>query len=241
MKSTTLYKALLLSFLITGFAGIVKSQTCGNYYPLTTGSGWEMTNYNDKGKVEGKTVSLVTQSVTTATGGTIATVQTISKDKKDTVTGKSSISIKCEAGKVYVDMKNFAPAKSSGQGKDMEVKTDGSFLEIPQTLSVGLALPDANGTITISNASTVVSTMKISITNRKVASQGTITIGNDIYDCYEITQDVKVEMIVMGITVPTNTKSSEYYAPNTGLVKSETFDKNNKLMGYSELTKITKK
>lgn len=241
MKSITLYTAIVLGFLITGFTGIVRSQSCGNYYPLTTGSSWEMTNYNDNDKVTGKSVSLVTQSVTDAASGVVATVQTTSKDKKDTVTGKSDITIKCKAGKIYMDMKNFAISSQTEKGKNVEIKTDGTWLEIPQTLTVGMTLPDATGTITMYSNGALTTTMKISITKRTVAAKETVTAGSDTYDCYKITQEAKTEMIIMGMSIPTITKTSEYYATGTGLVKSQTYSKNDKLMGYSLLTKIIKK
>ena len=49
-----------------------------------------------------------------------------------------------------------------------------------------------------------------------------------------------MENIVMGMTIPITMKSIEYYAAGTGMVKSQSFDKNGKLAGYTLLTKITK-
>ena len=238
MKSINFYKAFLLGILIAGFSGIVKSQTCSIYYPLTNGSSWSMTNYDAKGKVDGTSDNLVTRS-TTSTEGTIATIQTTSKDKKDSVSGTMNTSIKCTGGKVYIDMKSFVP--TNPQYKNMDIKSDATWLEIPETLTVGMKLTDGIGTMTIYNNGTVFSTMKVSITNRTVASKESITTAAGTFDCFKVTEDVKMEMTVMGMTVPTNAKTVEYYCANTGLVKSMTYDKNNKLVGYSELTKITKK
>ena len=197
-----------------------------------------MTNYDGKGKVDGTSDNVVTRS-TTSTEGTIATIQTTSKDKKDSVNGTMNTSIKCTGGKVYVDMKSFIP--TSPQYKNMDMKSDGTWLEIPETLTVGMKLTDGTGTMTIYNNGTVFSTMKVSITNRTVASQETITTAAGTFVCFKVTEDVKMEMTVMGMTVPTTGKTVEYYCANTGLVKSMTYDKNDKLIGYSELTKITKK
>jgi hypothetical protein len=82
--------------------------------------------------------------------------------------------------------------------------------------------------------------MKINITNRVVASQESVTTAAGTFNCYKITQDFKMENIVMGMTIPITMKSIEYYAAGTGMVKSQSFDKNGKLAGYTLLTKITK-
>jgi hypothetical protein len=238
MKSLNLYRAIFLGILLAGFSSVVKSQTCGNYYPLTNGTTWTMTNYDAKGKVDGSSLNQVTSSVSSA-DGTVATIQTTAKDKKDTVLGTTNTSIKCTAGKVYVDMKSFAPASSSTQYKNMDIKTDGTWLEIPQTLSVGLKLADATGTISIYNEGTLFTTIKITISNRTVAAQESVTTAAGTYTCYKITQDIKTETSVMGFSVPMNMKSTEYYAANTGMVKSMSYDKNSKLVGYSELSSIT--
>jgi hypothetical protein len=199
-----------------------------------------MTNYNDKGKVDGTSVNVVTNAVTSA-DGTVATVKSTSKDKKDTVLGTTNTAIKCAAGKVSIEMKSFIPTQSSSQWKNMDIKSDGSWLEIPQTLTVGMTLPEATGTMTIYNNGAVFSTMKITFSNRTVASKETVTTTAGTFECFKITQDVKMETTMMGMTIPMNSKTAEYFATNTGLVKSETFNKNSKLLGYSELTSITKK
>jgi len=84
------------------------------------------------------------------------------------------------------------------------------------------------------------STMKINITNRKVVSSETITTTAGTFTCFKVTQDILVETTTMGIPMKMNSKSTDYYSAGTGLVKSEYYNKNDKLTGYSELTKITK-
>ena len=235
-----MYKVIFLGLLMTGFSSYVKSQNCGMYYPLVTGTETEMTNYDDKGKVDGKTISKVTDSKSGTDGSTVATIQTTSKDKKDAVTGTVSSSVKCTGGKIFVEMKSFAPAQSSDQWKDMDVKTDASWLELPQTLTVGMTLQDGTGTISVYKSGTLYLTTKISITNRKVASSETITTAAGTFTCFKITQDILIETTIIGITTKMKSKSVEYFAAGTGLVKSESYDKNDKLIGHSELTKITK-
>lgn len=238
MKTKNLYKALFLGLLFTGFSSYVKSQGCGMYYPLTNGTELEMTNYDAKGDVNGTSTSKVTNAVTSIEG-TMATIITTSKDKKDAVTGTSSASVKCIGGKIYIEMKSFA-SQSSDQWKDMAVKTDASWLELPQTLIVGMTIKDGTGTISVYNNGALFTTMTINITNRKVDSKESVTTAAGTFECFKISQDFQMITTTMGFSIPVNIKSVEYYAAGTGSVKTESYDKNNKLMGYSLLTKITK-
>jgi hypothetical protein len=239
MKTRKTYTAMFLGLLIICFSGYVKSQNCGLYYPMVNGAVIEMTSYNANDQLTGTTTSNIS-NVVTNTDGSMASIQSTSKDKKDAVTGTSTCSVKCTGNSIFIDMKSYIPQQSQDQWKNMAVKTDAGQLEIPQTLSVGMTLKDASVTVTVYNNNTLFSTMKINITNRIVASQESVTTTAGTFNCYKITQDIKVENIVMGMTIPVNMKSAEYYAAGTGLVKSQSYDKNGKLAGYSLLTKLTK-
>jgi hypothetical protein len=43
-----------------------------------------------------------------------------------------------------------------------------------------------------------------------------------------------------GIGIPMNMKTTEWFVPNFGIVKTETFNKKGKLVGSSLLTKLKK-
>jgi hypothetical protein len=239
MKTKQTYIAMFLGLFILCFSDFVKSQNCGLYYPLVNGAVIEMTSYNANDQLSGTTTSNIS-NVVTNTDGTTASIQSTVKDKKDAVVNSSSCTVKCTGTSILVDMSSYIPQQSLSQWKNMTVKMDAGQLEIPQTLTVGTALKDASVTVTVYNGTTLFSTMKINISNRLVASQESVTTTMGTYSCYKITQDIKVENIVMGMTIPMNMKSAEYYAAETGLVKSQSFDKNGKLSGYTLLTKLTK-
>jgi uncharacterized membrane protein len=239
MKTRKTYIAMFLGLFIMCFSGIVKSQNCGLYYPLVNGAVIEMTSYNANDQLSGTTTSNISNVVTTA-DGTMASIASTVKDKKGTETSTSSCSVKCTGGSIFVDMRSYIPQQSQDQWKNMSVKTDAGQLEIPQTLTVGATLKDASVTVTVYNGTTLFSTMKVNISNRVVASQESITTPAGTFNCFKITQDIKVENIVMGMTIPISMKSAEYYATGTGMVKSQSFDKNGKLSGYTLLTKLTK-
>lgn len=239
MKTKNFYKVLFLSFLIVSFTSYVKSQNCNMYYSLVNGTAYEMTNYDDKGKEEGKTINKIS-NVVSSSEGIMAKVETTNKDKNDAVTGSTNAAIKCMNNKIFIEMKSFIPAQSNEQWKDMDIKTDASWMELPQNLTVGMTLQDASGTISIYSKGVLFTTMTINITNRKVESKESVTTAAGIFECFKISQDFQMITTTMGFSIPVNIKSVEYCAAGTGSVKSESYDKNNKLMGYSLLTKITK-
>lgn len=232
-------RILIVCMLLSGITCKVHSQICNMYYSLTSGNEYEMTNYDLNDKVEGKAINKITNVVTT-TEGSMATVQTTTKDKKDEVAATASSSVKCVGDKMYIEMKSFVPSQSTVQMQNMDIKSDASWMELPQNLSVGMTLADASGTISLYSNGTLITTMKITITNRKVAGKESVTTTAGTFDCYKITQDFQMETTTMGISVPVSIKGVEYYSAGTGSVKTETYDKNGKLMGYSLLTKITK-
>ncbi|HNW98333.1 MAG TPA: hypothetical protein PKK00_07990 [Bacteroidales bacterium] len=239
MKSKNLLSVLFTFLFVSALTMLAKSQTCNAYYSLSNGNEFEMTNYNAKDKVTGKTINKISD-VTTTTEGTMAKVETTTKNEKDEVEATTNSSIKCNGDKMYIEMKSFLPAQSSKQFEGMDIKSDATWMELPQNLTVGMTLQDATGTISMYSNGTLFSTMKITVSNRKVESQESITTTAGTYTCYKITQDMTMETITMGITIPVNIKSVEYHAVGVGSVKTESYNKDGKLMGYSMLTKVTK-
>ncbi len=216
----------------------VTSQNCSIYFPTVKGTIYEMQQFDNKDKQTGTSAYTVTSSTTDTDGNVAAILHTHYVGKSDKDTGSAYVSYKCQDGKAYVDMKNFIPSGSSGQ--NMDIKTDASWMEIPQTLSVGMTMADATGTMSFYSNGTLFSTIKISITDRKVESSESVTTPAGTFQCFKVTYNVASESTTMGIKMTTNSKGVEYYSTGTGMVKSETYNKNDKLEGYSVLSKITK-
>ena len=118
--------------------------------------------------------------------------------------------------------------------KDMNIDMDASTFEMPSMdTKSGEKLED--GSITISFGSSDISMMKmtIHITDRKVESKETIqtTAGN--FKCIKLSQKINTKMVMSMVSY-----TKEWYAEDIGMVKSESYDKNMKLQGYSLLTKL---
>lgn len=237
MKMGNIKRILIAVLMIAGISLRVTSQDCGVYFPVIKGIVYEMQQFDNKDKLTGTNTYSVTSVDTDASGKLVATIHSHWKGKSEKDTVSTNISYRCEDGKTYLEMKNFAP--SGEQFKDMEIKTDASTMEIPVSLSVGMELPDASGTMSFYSNGTLFSTIKTTFTERKVASQESVTTPAGTFQCYKVTYNVSSESTTMGFKMTTNSKSVEYYSTGTGMVKSEFYNKNDKLEGYSVLSKIT--
>jgi len=75
----------------------------------------------------------------------------------------------------------------------------------------------------------------IAITNRKVEAVENVTTPAGTFECYKISYDIDTKMM---FTV--KVKGVEWYAKNVGLVKSESYSTDGKLMGSNLLVGVKK-
>lgn len=232
MKKTLLFITLALFISMNTYA----QDGCSKYYPMTEGSSFEYTNYSKKGKVDGVT-SYNVSSVTSEGTATKATLDLKMTDKKGKELYTSNYSFTCENNMVKIDYKSLFPAQMMKQYADMDVKMDisGTDIEMPNDLSVGKDLADANVTVNMSMSGFK---MEISVdqTNRKVISEENVTTAAGSFDCMVITETTKSK--TMGAKIELNSKL--WLAEGVGMIKQETYKKNGDLMSKTELTKYSK-
>ena len=77
--------------------------------------------------------------------------------------------------------------------------------------------------------------ISVDMLNRKVDKKESITTPAGTYDCFALSYDSEMKM---GMKM--NFKIKEWISEGVGVVKSESYNKNGKLMGYSELTSFKK-
>lgn len=228
MKKVT----LLLVTLLFGMAGI--AQNCENVFPTNEGTFIEMKSYSAKGKLTGTTRQTITDVEKTGKG-VIIKVKTESLDAKGESQGTMNLEMRCENGVLYMDMKNFMNKSSMEGFEDGKVKIDGIDLEFPEKLSPGQTLKDGTMTMSFEGGGVMAMNMTVRIFNRKVDAIENITTPAGTFEAYKISYDIETKM---GLKM-TN-KATQWYAKNVGAVRTETFDKNGKLIGYSEITELKK-
>ncbi len=216
---------LAFAFIITGHT----QNTCSKYYPFEEGTTFQITGYDKKGKKE----SVIDYSITDVTGNT-ATFNTKISDKKGKEINTSDYKITCKDGIISIDFKSLMNPELLKQYKDMEVEFEGTNIELPNNLDIGKTLKDANMIMTMKMGGMNMK-LHVNLLDRSIEGKESITTPAGSFDCYIITYTTEMKM-----GMKSSFKNKEWIAEGIGMVKSENYNKNGKLLGYSELTKISK-
>jgi hypothetical protein len=230
-KSVTLITAFVLVFNFT-----IAQNSCSKFYPMEEGTSFQYTNYDKKGKTEG-VLNYTISSVTDNGSSTTATFDMKFVDKKGKDVFNSNYNITCENGVIHIDYKSLFPSQMMQQYTEMGIEMDitGTDIEIPNDLSVGQDLADANVSIAMSMSGIKMNTT-VNQTNRKVEKKESITVAAGTFDCYLVTETNISK--TMGANIEMNTK--QWLAEGVGMVKQESYKKNGNLMSRMELTKFSK-
>ncbi|WKZ59909.1 MAG: hypothetical protein QY309_00185 [Cyclobacteriaceae bacterium] len=225
MKKTAI---LLFALFCTSFA----FAQCNSFYVIDEGTAWTYENYNPKGKPSGKNEQKVTAFDKTATGYKATVASTLWNEKGKKVT-EGELELICDNGTFIMDMRKFIPEEQQKAFSSYEMKIESENLELPSKLSVGQTLK--NGSVTLSAVgSPVPMKITVNITDRKVEAKESITTPAGTFDCYKISSKSNTQM-QMGINMSLNFSGTEWIAEKVGMVKSESYDKNGKLAGYTLL------
>ena len=224
---------LSLSLFISASA-----QDCKGYYYLKAGE-VEMTLYDRKNSETGKLKYLVSD-VSKAGAATVATFNSEMFNEKGKSLSKSTGKYKCENGVLFVDAKVAMAGDPSGQFNNTDVKAVENFIEYPSDLSEGKELKDVSATMEVEREGGMKSTVYFEQTNRKVAGKESVTTPAGTWECWKITYNAQMKLSMGGIGIPVRMKVTEWFAPGLGIIKSETLNKNGKMMGSMILTKLQK-
>ncbi len=229
-------KKIMMLIALLGCTGLstLVAQNCTAYYPVKQGTITEVTSYDAKSKVTGSTQSTVISNTSTA-DGYVVTIKSESFDTKGVSSGSGEYSYSCAGGKFLINMKSFFDPKAMAAYKDMDVTMDATDIDMPVNPTVGETLKEGSFTMTASSNGFQVMKMTVRMYNRKVAAIETITTAAGTFECIKITYDLSTDAMFK-----IDTKGAEWYAKEVGAVKTETYDVNGKLMGSSQLTKITR-
>ena len=139
---------------------------CSKFYPMSQGTSMEYTNYNKKGKVEGVSSFKVTEVINNG-DTTNATMAINLKDEKGKEIYNTDYKLSCTGNMVKLDYESILPSEMMKQYGDMDIEVSGNDIEIPNDLTVGQNLADANVTMKI-NMGAMNMNMAVDMVNRKV-------------------------------------------------------------------------
>jgi hypothetical protein len=209
------------------------AQDCKMYFPDKIGTVRELTNYDKKGKTTGS----VNQEIIArdAVGSAVSvTVRSKTSDKAGKELSVNDMVINCKDGVFSFDMKDFIDKSMLAAYQGMEITMKGDNVAYPSGFKVGDKLADASINIIVKNNGITFSNMTITISNRTVVAQENITTPAGTWSSYKLTYDVASKTRIMTI----NSKAAEWISEGVGMVKSESYDKAGKMLGYSLLTKL---
>ncbi len=228
----TLILSLSLTTILLIFAGGLKAQNCEAFYPMKQGSEREMKSYDKKDKLTGTNKQKVI-SVKDIEGGIAITVENQSFDSKDKLISMDNLTLTCQNGIFKVDMKNYLDPAAMKSMEGLEVSVDTRELEFPSDLQAGQQLRDGFIKMVASNMGIPMLTILVKIYDRKVDGMEDVTTPAGTFKCYKISQTTEVKSIGKYTA-----KNIDWISKDVGTVKSETYDKNDKLIAHSVLTEI---
>jgi hypothetical protein len=204
------------------------------YFPDVINTQLEYKQYDKKGGLTGSSIQKVTDIKKSGDSYEVK-ISAESFDAKGKSLGTMQMAAHCENGIYYIDMKNLMGQQSMEAYKDMEMKIEGGNLEIPSSMKAGDLLKNGDMKIAFSSGGMTIMNMSFSVTNRKVEAVESVTTPAGTFDCYKISFDVATKMMVN-----VKTKGVEWYAKGVGMVKTETYSTDGKLLGSNILTSIKK-
>ena len=219
--------SLLLAFL--AIAGINAQNDCSNFYPLKEGTKFQITSYDKKDKLQ----TVMDYTVKSFTGDA-ATMAYEMYDEKGEMLVTSEYDMTCTSDGISIDFKSLVAPGVFEQYKDMEVDMTGTNLLLPNKLSAGQSLPDADMLMTV-KIEPISMKLNARVFNRKVEGKETITTPAGTFDCYVITYDHESKF---GIKISGSAK--QWLAEGVGLVSQADYDKKGRITSKSVLTKLEK-
>lgn len=227
--------ATIICCILT-YSSIFSQIDCKPYLPISKGSKWEITNYSAKEKEMGKITYELIDKVE-ANGKLTFTIKSIQYDKKGNETFSNTFEAYCENGIFEFDMAFRLNGESMKAYQNMDVDLDATAFEIPSMdVNEGTTLKDGSLVVNVGSNGIGMMRMTILVTDRKVAIKEKVTTSAGTFDCIKLSQKVSTKLVVN-----IEGTSHEWYAENVGMVRSESYNKKGKLMGYSELTKLERK
>ncbi len=217
------------------FSTICPAQSCMGV-TLKTGQTFEMSMFSAKDKLTGK-VNYTVDNVRREGSSTLVDMTARMQDDKGKQQLPYTIRYTCTGNELMADLSGMAQSMQNAGMKDAQLKMKTNQLVYPGTLSVGQKLPDGQMEADfISNGSTLME-MSMTMSNRLIEGQQPVTTPAGTFDTHKITSDLSFTNRVMGIPIRGTMRVVSYRASKQILdIKSETYNKNGKLMGYSLLS-----
>jgi hypothetical protein len=229
---------IILSFTLTLLISVELVAQCNSFFPLKENVRYEYEMFDKKEKMTVK-ISQTLKNVSGSEENMKATLtQDIYDPKKDDKIASSDLNWTCENGTLHFDMKSMTMMMDNGQEMNMgdagmSVDVTGDELDLPTELTVGQTMKDVSYNIKMTMGTLTLMNRTYNIKDRKVESQESLTTPAGTFDCYKITYVTSTEK-------GGATKAAMWYAKDAGLIKTENYKEDGKLINRQLLVKLVK-
>jgi len=234
MKKLIFTITTLLLFTTSSFA----QEICESFTLLRNGTHLEYTDYDKKGKAISKS-SHTTSQVMNEGQKIVAKIKIESSDlKKKSTTFSSEYDISCQNGVLSIDMQRFFDNNQLSQFSDskFDVEISGDALDFPADGKSGDILNNGNLTIKVSTDGVAIITTTMNISNRTIGGTESITTDAGTFDCKVISYDFDTKAGFIKV----KGSAKQWFTTDQVMVKSESYNKNGKLLSTSKLTNYKK-
>ncbi len=216
--------AVLIFFTVT-------ANTQETFFPTKEGSVMTYKSFDKKGKETGMTRYTI-KNVKVINKDIDITYMVESLDAKEAIVYNDEITIHQKGDVLYMDMSSFVNKAGFQQNGEIpaEIEITGNSMEIPVNAQPGTSLPDASTSMSL-KMGFINMKMAADVTNRKVEAIEDLTVTAGTFKCLRFSSDVS--STVMGMNVKSRTV--QWYTRGIGMVKTESYDKNDKIMATTEL------
>ncbi len=238
MRRKQIFFASLALFVSLFYCDKLRSQDCKNYYYMTNNAEIQMTLYDGNGAKSGLQNWKISE-VSKESSGFRSTINSVFTNAKGEEIAKGKGVYRCNGGKLMADMRMSVPQDQQKDVAAGSATVNDAFIEYPEVLSEGMSLPDAFIDMDVSTSG-IPSTARFEMKNRKVVAKEKITSEAGAWEAYRITYDATIKIKMAGIGIPMVMRTTEWFVPFFGVVKTETFSRKGKKTGSSLLTAMKK-
>lgn len=218
----------IIAFAVTlFFAKPTKAQNCQASYLASKGATIEITEYDANKALKSKKTYSVTD--VQLLGQDVASKIRSVTEQGGAVTEDKVISFRCNQNGV-----------EWGVGTEDPKTKKEIFLAYPTNMAPEMALkPDINYELSQTTPDGKQAKLIAKINKRKVIGSESVQVKAGTWECTKISYDFLLKIKVGLLTLPINAKVIEWYNPQVGVVRSETWVKDKK-ESYSEITMAKK-
>lgn len=234
-------KLIFLLTVLLGSTTFLSAQDCLQLFPTNEGAVLINKNYDANKKL----LSTMTYRVNKSYGGgNDIQIGFNLADANDKSIDNGSLEAYCEGDRFFLKMSNNVINSDVINLLSNDTELVGDFLDYPDVFGNLNDIRDFNnqfemtgGEFTIRDKVDKKAFYRVRVYNRKYLGTENVTTPAGTFNASKVTFDFEVT----NNKTTTTRKGVEWYAVGAGIVRSETYDKQNKLLNYTELTTLREK